>query len=395
MANQEFSFIKRNGFSVHPEFHKFMESNVVPATSMESDEFWQAFTDTLNSGADLPPFYCGHQVCESQLEVSLGDASLTLNAINSRWGSLYDTLYQNNIIPHCAGLKPGNGDNHARRDRVISCAKDFLDRTFPLREGSHRDAVSYMVYYQNLLVILADGTTTGLDTPIQFVGKNGPTNEPESILLKHRGIHAEVIFDRNGKVGEHDLANIDDIQLEAADHTLLNFSAASVSEKCSTYQRWIKLVANGCNERTFTGSDGNVLALDQSNWAIKLSEQHPNCQLVIDPQGNSVSNACLDALTAALIYSIGQHRAHPLNMYVTDNSVGINDRLFTHLGQFLANARKDASDNSTHIKVSPTSADSLPQSKIKSTKECVPSLDNVVINAMASHGYDVAQALGN
>ena len=394
------NYINQHGYSLHPEFHQFMISSVVPATGLDVDEFWKIFTTTLSASKSVSTGACAdHQINEAQMDIPIG--KLTVNTINSRWGSMYDALYQEEIIPHCAGLKPGNGSNHARRDRVIRCAKDFLDRAFPLREGSHRDAVSYMVYFQNLLVILADGSTTGLQKPRQFAGKNGPTNEPESILLKHSGMHAELIFDRNGKVGEHDLANIDDIQLEAANHTLLNFTSSSVSEKCDTYRTWLELVEGGLSDKTFTGSDGEVLVLDHNNWAIKLSDQNTECELIIDQQGQCVPNAAIDALTAALIYSNGRQGAAHLNMVVTDRDAGVNEELFAQFGKLLTQSKSTtrqtpmAATPAACIKVLSASADNLPDIKTISPNNSVPGHDHVVIGAMECHGYDVRQAITN
>lgn len=159
------------------------------------------------------------QFVENQVVASDPSVAVDSNLMNTistvsdgtHWNSLYETLYHDGFIPHTTGLKPGAQLNRARLDRVAQCSKDFLDKNYPLREGSHREAVSYMVYFQNLLVILADGSTTGLQHPKQFVGKNGPTNEPESIMLDHDGMLIEIQFNANGKYGEHDLANIEDV----------------------------------------------------------------------------------------------------------------------------------------------------------------------------------------
>lgn len=387
-------YVKQNGFLLHPEFHRFMDTAVVAASGVSSAEFWRVFTETLDTAKNkTSTLSCGHQIDVAQTAVPIGDSSLTFNAINTRWGSLYETLYSENVIPHCAGLKPGNGDNHARRDRVINCTKDFLDSSFPLREGSHRDAVSYMVYCQNLLVILADGTTTGLQKPKQFVGKNGPTNEPESILLNQNGMHAEIIFDSNGQTGRQDLANIDDIQLEAASHTQLDFSASSVTDKCSIYAKWMQLVEAGLHDKTFTGNDGSPLDLDHNNWAVKLSDQDDNCELIFDQSGESVATATVDALTAALIYSNGHQGLAALSMYVTDNDAGIDEDLFTEMGNLLAISRPGACKSGNCIKVLPAAADNLRQARTMSPTECVQGPDHVVINAMTSHGYDVTHAV--
>ncbi len=400
MANQQKAYTKQNGYSVNTEFHQFITESVIPSTNLDTEAFWTAFTTALDTADSDPTSECtntcgSNRIHNAELEVSLGNASLTMNAINSRWGSLYDALYTESLIPHTAGLKPGNGTNVARRDRVVNCAKDFLDKTFPLTEGSHRDAVSYMVYFQNLLVILADGSTTGLQKPRQFVGKNGPTNEPESILLKHSGMHAEIIFDHNGKVGEHDLANIDDIQLEAASHMLFKFTAGSVTEKCETYQNWLELVKGDLHEKTFSAKDGEMFAVNQNNWSIKLSDNDNACQLVLNQNGEPVSEAIVDALTAALIYSNDQQGVAQLNMYIPNGATGISDSLIAELGTLLAVSRKAAcampvaSKNNAPIKVLAASADSLARSIEAPDLTYFPTPETAVIGALESHGFDV------
>ena len=394
------------GYSVAKEFHQFMTQSVIPATGLATEEFWNIFTSALNnatkdSGTRTTSTCSDNDIKRTELEVPLLNTTLNLNAINSRWGSLYQALYNDQIIPHCAGLKPGEKINPARRDRVVNCAKDFLDNTFPLSEGSHRDAVSYMVYFQNLLVILADGSTTGLQNPSQLAGKNGPTNEPESILLKHRGMHTEILFDCNGVNGQADLANIDDIQLEASCNTVLNFEANTVAGKCSAYQNWVDLV-NGKQaptrqpEKCFSKTCGEVFVLQQSDWAIKLADNEHNSKLVLDKDGQPISESILDALTATMIYSGAKSQTAQLNMYIPSGDTSVTDTLFNELGQMIslirsavcplpAAARPDA-----QVKVLAQSADILPLPENRPENGDTPSLDLAVIGALASHGYDVA-----
>jgi len=97
---------------------------------------------------------------------------------------------------------------------AMANAKQFLDSTFPLAKGSHQDVSSYVVYYQQLLIFFTDGTHTGLKDPKQFVALNGHKSEPSAILLRDKGTHVELTFDRCGEVGAYDRANIEDIQIE-------------------------------------------------------------------------------------------------------------------------------------------------------------------------------------
>ena len=73
-------------------------------------------------------------------------------------------------------------------DQAIS----FLDQSFPLAEGSHASATAYLVYFDHLLVIQADGSATGLSNPSQFVEAGGNEESPQSILLSNNGLQVEI-----------------------------------------------------------------------------------------------------------------------------------------------------------------------------------------------------------
>lgn len=132
-------------------------------------------------------------------------------------------------------------------DTTAPCAKAFLDAKFPLAKGSHKNVCSYVIYYQQLLVFMADGTQTGLRLPKQFVGLNGHKSEPTAILLKDNGTHVELSFDRKNESTSQDLANIKDIQLEGHDYwiSLINIENTATE---SVMQKRV---------REFTAKDGS------------------------------------------------------------------------------------------------------------------------------------------
>lgn len=82
----------------------------------------------------------------------------------------------------------------ANWDQAIS----FLDKSFPLAEGSHAAATAYLVYFDHLLIIRADGSTTGLSSPSQFVEAGGNEESPQSILLENNGLQVEIEPDQAG-----------------------------------------------------------------------------------------------------------------------------------------------------------------------------------------------------
>ncbi|MCL1137396.1 malate synthase [Shewanella pneumatophori] len=149
----------------------------------------------------------------------------------------------NNFI--AADLVDVNAVNVTKQDATAPCAKEFLDAKFPLANGSHKNACSYVVYYQQLLVFMADGSQTGLKMPKQFVALNGHKSEPTAILLKDNGVHVELTFDRTKDNRDQELANINDIRLEG-------------------HEYWISLidiertvVASSMQEQVFTAKDGS------------------------------------------------------------------------------------------------------------------------------------------
>ncbi|MDU6101640.1 MAG: malate synthase G, partial [Acinetobacter sp.] len=132
-----------------------------------------------------------------QLVVPVRNARYCLNAANARWGSLYDALYGTDVISEENGAEKGKGYNPVRGDKVIAFAKDFLNQTFPLAQGSHADATKYAIEHNRLVVTLKDGSTTSLAHESQFVGFNGEAENPTEVVLLNNGLHVIIDIDAN------------------------------------------------------------------------------------------------------------------------------------------------------------------------------------------------------
>src|SRR5690606_12899763 len=120
-----------------------------------------------------------------QLVVPSLNARFVLNAANARWGSLYDALYGTDAL----GEPPAAGPyDPLRGGAVVARAKAFLDEATPLAEGSPSDVTGYAVVDGRLRPALRD--------PAQLAGWRGDAASPKAILLRHHGLHIELVLDR-------------------------------------------------------------------------------------------------------------------------------------------------------------------------------------------------------
>ena len=273
------------------------------------------------------------QMSGPQLVVPITNERFALNAANARWGSLYDALYGTDVIAKDPSQKT-TGYDQARGEHVIAYAKDFLDQNFPLTSGSHKDVKSYVVYYQHLLAFFPDGSQSGLRDPRQLVALCGSKSAPNSIVLKHNGLHVEVIIDRNGSIGSTDAAGVQDIQLEAALTTIMDFedSVAAVDgeDKVHAYRNWLGLVKgdltatftkNGQQEtrsmnpdRVFTTVDGDDYPLHGRSLMLARNVGHlMDTELMRDAEGNLAPEGIIDAVVTALIGKLDLEKTRGLS----------------------------------------------------------------------------------
>jgi malate synthase len=196
-----------------------------------------------------------------QLVVPVLNARYALNAANARWGSLYDALYGTDVIDTDRGAthRSADGDayNPVRGARVIEYARHVLDRTAPLRRGSHIDSVAYRVNRGRLQVTLKDGSTTRLQDVDQFVGYQGTQQAPASVLLVHNGLHLDLRIDRKTAIGGSDPAGVSDLVLEAALSTILDLedsvAVVDAQDKVLAYSNWLGILQGTLTEQVTKG----------------------------------------------------------------------------------------------------------------------------------------------
>lgn len=384
------AYVDRAGLSVAAELAEFVEARALPGTGIPADSFWEgtaailarfapenrallARRDALQAqldawfveraGQTIDPAEqeaflrsIGYLVDEPapfavdpadvdpeiatlagpQLVVPILNARFLLNAANARWGSLYDALYGTDAIPGTAA--PG-GYDAARGAAVIERAKAFLDDAVPLAGASWRDWTREMPR-------LADAT--------QLVGRAG-----DNLLLRHHGLHIELVIDRDHAIGRTDPAGLADILLESALTTICDLedsvAAVDAEDKVAAYANWLGLMQGNLSasfakggrtvtrtlaaDRRYVGSDGGELVLPGRSLLFVRNVGHlMTTPALLLADGNEAPEGILDAIVTSMIalHDVNGPRANSRtgSIYIVKpkqhgpEEVAFTDRLF-------------------------------------------------------------------
>ncbi|QUD90117.1 malate synthase G [Phenylobacterium montanum] len=285
---------QREGLIIADELARFIEDEALPVAGLSPAAFWPGFAKLINdftprnrallkkrddlqakldawyaarkgqgaSPAEVeaylreigylvpegPDFAIGTQNVDDevaltagpQLVVPLSNQRYALNAANARWGSLYDALYGTDAISEEDGAERGGPYNPVRGERVIARARRVLDKCAPLLHGSHDISDGYAIMDGKLVVILTNGMETELADPTALRGWRGDAHAPTAILLRHHGLHLEIVIDPEHPVGKTDPAGIADIILESAVTTIMDLedsvAAVDAEDKVGLYR---------------------------------------------------------------------------------------------------------------------------------------------------------------
>ena len=384
------TFVERAGLWVAVELAAFLERDALPGTGIPADSFWEgtaaifarfapenrellaqrdrlqaqldawfverqgqaidpaeqsAFLRDIGYLVEQPAPFTVHPdnvdpeiatLAGPQLVVPILNARFLLNAANARWSSLYDALYGTDALP---GAPAAGGYDAARGAAVIERARAFLDEAVPLANGSWRHW---------------DGGTPELADASQLVGRAG-----DNWLLRHHGLHIELVIDRAHPIGAGDPAGLADILLESALTTICDLedsvAAVDAEDKVAAYANWLGLMqgtltarfAKGGREvtrtlaedrRYVTPEDGELVLPGRSLLFVRNVGHLMTTPAVRLPDGSDAPEGMLDAIVTSLIalHDLNGPRANSRagSIYIVKpkqhgpDEVAFTDRLF-------------------------------------------------------------------
>jgi len=239
-----------------------------------------------------------------QLVVPILNARFLLNAANARWGSLYDAFYGTDALD-APPARPG-GYDEARGAAVIARGREFLDDTFPLKNGRWSD--------------IAGPGDIALADEGQYIGKT-----EKGRMFVNNGLHVEVVFDPSTQVGASDKAGISDIVIESALTTIADcedsVAAVDGQDKLVAYTNWLGVIRGDLEEsfdkggrtltrklagdKVFTAPDGSEQSLPGRSLLFVRNVGH----LMTNPairlaDGSEVPEGLLDAVFTSAISTL-------------------------------------------------------------------------------------------
>ncbi len=243
-----------------------------------------------------------------QLVVPVNNARYALNALNARWGSLYDALYGTDVL---GDLPMGGGYDPERGARVITWGRRFLDEIAPLTGGSHADVESYSVEDGRLITSMGSLADASL-----LAGTRG-----SSILLRHNNLHVEIVVDPEHRIGIQDKAGVSDILLESAITAIMDcedsVTAVDAEEKIGVYRNWLGLMKGDLRarfdkggtpverraepDRRYTAPDGGELVLKGRSLLFVRNVGHLMTNPMMRIDGEDVQEGLADAVLTSLI----------------------------------------------------------------------------------------------
>ena len=259
-------------------------------------------------------------ICGPQLVVPITNERFAINAVNARWGSLYDALYGTDAI----GEAPkGGAYDKERGDKVVKFAKSHLDKFAPLKQANWIDVNNIEIKDNKVILGNAKSGNIEFVHTEQLLGwKKSLDGELTELILSKNNLRCRIIINKNDVIGKNDAANIADILIESAISTILDCedSVATVDadDKILAYKNWLGLIKGNLksnflknNENikrvlnkdvSFTGVDQKEKILKGRSLMLIRNVGHlMTTPAILNEDGNEIGEGIMDAIITTLI----------------------------------------------------------------------------------------------
>ena len=257
------------------------------------------------------------EICGPQLVVPIMNARYALNAANARWGSFYDALYGTDAM---GDMPPAGNYSTDRGEKVISYAKNYLDKVVPLKGIKWKD-VNKLEIINNKLII-NENSEVQLVNINQYAGFRYINDKLKELIFIKNKLHLRLLIDADDTIGKDDPANIADIILESAITTIMDcedsVAAVDSEDKVLAYRNWLglmkgdlteeftksdKIITRKLNEDiSITNSEGKDVILKGRSLMLNRNVGHLMTNpSVLDENNEEVGEGLIDAICTTLI----------------------------------------------------------------------------------------------
>ena len=257
------------------------------------------------------------EICGPQLVVPIMNARYALNAANARWGSFYDALYGTDAM---GDMPPAGNYSTDRGEKVISYAKNYLDKVVPLKGIKWKD-VNKLEIINNKLII-NENSEVQLVNINQYAGFRYINDKLKELIFIKNKLHLRLLIDADDTIGKDDPANIADIILESAITTIMDcedsVAAVDSEDKVLAYRNWLGLMKGDLTEEfkksdkiitrklsediSITNSEGKDVILKGRSLMLNRNVGHLMTNpSVLDENNEEVGEGLIDAICTTLI----------------------------------------------------------------------------------------------
>ncbi len=301
------------------------------------------------------------KIAGPQLVVPISNARYALNAANARWGSLYDSLYGTDAI---GSEKLDNRYNPVRGGKVIRYCRDFLDRVFPLKNGSWKQ-INTLRIQNHKLVLKIDNKVIHLKNNRQYKGYRSDKKKLKGILLINNNLHVELIINPYAFSANNDPIGLSDLVIESAVSTIVDHedsvAAVDAEDKVLGYRNWLGLMKGNLkvkflklgkkyerflnSDRNYISSNGRNLKLHGRALLLNRNVGHlMKTPAILFSDKTPVPEGILDAFitSAACLHDIKSKRnSRAGSIYIVKpkmhgpDEVGFSDEIFSKVEEVL------------------------------------------------------------